>query len=129
MTYSFRKMFLASQNLKDVCITYFLLELLIFFCLTVVDIYCLKFVSHYIKEILYVNTGPIETNHEKKNIFSCFWYWCWKILFFVNVKLDIFMHNFYFFSVSWTQFLSFRCSRSQMFLKLGASKNFCNIPN
>ena len=59
-------MFLASQNLKDVCITYFLLELLIFFCLTVVDICCLKFVSHYIKEILYVNTGPNETNHEKK---------------------------------------------------------------
>ena len=30
-------------------------ETLILFSLTLVDIFCLKFISHYIKEILYVN--------------------------------------------------------------------------
>ena len=35
-----------------------------------------------------------ETNHEvKTNIFSCFWYWCWKNLFF-NVKLKLLMNKF-----------------------------------
>ena len=63
-------MLLAGQNLKDVCIIYFLLELLIFFCLTVVDIYCLKFVSHHIKEILYVNTKSKWNQSWKKKSFS-----------------------------------------------------------
>ena len=33
-------------------------ELLIFFWLTLVDIYCLEFISHYIKEMLCRNTYP-----------------------------------------------------------------------
>ena len=62
-----------------------------------------------------------ETNHEiKTNIFTCFWYWCWKNLFF-NVKLKLLMNNFNF-----SQFHEhiFRSRRSQMFSKIGAPKNF-----
>ena len=41
-----------------------------------------------------------ETNHEIKiNIFTCFWYWCWKNLF-LNVKLKPLANIF--FSVLWT---------------------------
>ena len=59
------------------------------------DIYFLKFISHHIKETLYVNIliwikTPKKTNHElKTNISTCFWYWCWEILFFLNVKTTI----------------------------------------
>ena len=42
-------MFFIGQNLKHVHMTYSFLELLIFFCL--------EFISHYTKEILYVNTN------------------------------------------------------------------------
>ena len=57
-----------------------------------------------------------ETNHEiKANIFTCFWYWCWKNRF-LNVKLNLFMNNFY------KHF--FRSSRLQMFFKINGLKNF-----
>ena len=48
-------MFSIGQNLNLVHMTYSFLELLIFFWLTQVDIYCLEFISHHIKEILYLN--------------------------------------------------------------------------
>ena len=45
-------------------------ELLITFWLTLVGIYCLEFISHYIKEILYVNKNSKGNqswnNHEIK---------------------------------------------------------------
>ena len=48
-------MFFIGQNLKHVHMTYSFLELLIFFWLAVVDIWCLEFISHHAKEILYIN--------------------------------------------------------------------------
>ena len=47
-------MFFIGQNLKHVDLTYFI-QLLIFFWLTLVDIHWIEIISHYIKEILYVN--------------------------------------------------------------------------
>ena len=47
--------------------TYSFLELLILFGLTLVDIYCLGFISHHIKEILYVNTNSKGNQSEHKN--------------------------------------------------------------
>ena len=68
LAYSFREIFFIGQNLKLVQMTYSFLELLIFFWLTL-DISCLEFISHYTKEILYVNTNFMgnqswNTNHE-----------------------------------------------------------------
>ena len=88
MVYSFRKMFFIFQYLKHVHMTYSFLELLIFFCL--------EFISHHTKEILYVNTNFMgnqswNTNHELvSNIDvekTCFF----------NVKLKLLF--FFFFSV------------------------------
>ena len=111
MVYSFRKMFFIGQNLKLVYVTYSFLELLIFFCL--------EFISQHTKEILYVNTNfkgnqSWNTNHElvsdidiekKKRSF--------------NVKLKLIMYKF-------SQFHEhiFRSSRSHMFFKIAALKNF-----
>ena len=55
------------QNLKDVHITYPFLGLLIFFWLTLVDIYCLEFFSHHTKEILYMNTNFMGKQSWNKN--------------------------------------------------------------
>ena len=49
LDYTFRK-FSNGQNLKHVHMTYFFLELLIFFWLTLADVYCLEFISYYIKD-------------------------------------------------------------------------------
>ena len=57
LAHSFREMFFIKQNLKFVHMTYSFLELLIYFWLTLVNIYCLEFISHYIKKILYINTN------------------------------------------------------------------------
>ena len=57
LAYSFWKMFFSGQNLNHVYMTYSFLELSILFWLTQVDIYCLEFISHHIKEILYLNTN------------------------------------------------------------------------
>ena len=94
LAYSFRKMFFIGQNLKHVHMTYSFLELLIFFWLTQVDIYSLKFISHHITEILYLETDqtPKETNHEiKTSIFTCFFHEIKTNIFtcFFNVKLKI----------------------------------------
>ena len=56
----------------------------------------------------------------KYQSWTCFWYWCWKNLFF-NVKLKLLMINF---NVSQFHEHIFRSSRSQMFFKIGALKNF-----
>ena len=65
-------MFFIGQNLKHVRMTYSVLELLIFFWLAVADIYFLEFISHHVKEILYVNEYKL---HGKPiiNIFTSFW--------------------------------------------------------
>ena len=48
----------------------------------------LKFISHHIKEMLYVNINLMGNKPWSKYIFSCFWYWCWKnLLFSVKLKL------------------------------------------
>ena len=56
----------------------------------------------------------------KYQSWTCFWYWCWKNLFF-NVKLKLLMINF---NVSQFHEHIFRSSRSQIFFKIGALKNF-----
>ena len=66
MAYSFQKMFFIGHNLKHVHMTCSFYELLILFWLTLEDIYCLEFISHYIKEILYVNEN-FRGNHESWN--------------------------------------------------------------
>ena len=81
LAYSFRKMLFIDQNLKHLHITYSFLERLIFVRLTLVNIYCLEFISHYIKEILYINTNfkgrqswirSKEDNHERDgNRYTC----------------------------------------------------------
>ena len=48
-------MFFIGQNLKHVHMTYSFPELLIFFWLSLVDIYCFDFIAHHAKERLYVN--------------------------------------------------------------------------
>ena len=112
--------------------TYSFLELLIFFWLTQVDIYSLKFISHHITEILYLDTDqtPKETNHEiKTSIFTCFFHEIKTNIFtcFINIKLKFLMNNFYFlFPVSWTHF------QKQPFpdaLQSSCSEKFRNISN
>ena len=66
-------MFFTGQNLKHVHITYSLFELLIFFWLTLVNVFCLEFISRYFNEILYITPTPKETNRErdaKRHTFS-----------------------------------------------------------
>ena len=46
--YSFRNIFFIGQNLKHGHMVYSFLELLIFFWLILVIIYCFEFISHYI---------------------------------------------------------------------------------
>ena len=43
LAHNFLKMFFTGQNLDHVLVTYFFVELLIPFWITVVDIFCLKF--------------------------------------------------------------------------------------
>ena len=45
-------MFLIGQKLKHVRMTYYFFEILIFFWLTLVDIYGLEFISRHITKIL-----------------------------------------------------------------------------
>ena len=69
-------MFFIGPNLKHFHETCSILEVLIFF----------RLISHYIKEILYINTNS-EGNQSRRKykqiyIFTCLWHWCWKILLF-----------------------------------------------
>ena len=67
LPYSLKKMFFIGQKLKHVHMTYFFPELLIFFWVPLVGIYCLESVSHYVKEILHVNTSYIGNQSWNKN--------------------------------------------------------------
>ena len=96
-------MFFIGQNLNHVHMTYSFLEILIFFWLTQVDIYCLEFISHHIKELLYLNINPkgnqpwnkhkhfhlFLSRNKKTNIFTDFFY--------INIKIP---YEQSFFSVS-----------------------------
>ena len=81
-----------------------------------IDIYCLVFISHHIKQILSVNTNSKENQSWKKNkgiyTFTCLW--CR-----VNIP-----HQ-QFFSVSWT----FQKQQFPGFLQNRGSKKFRNILN
>ena len=117
MAYSFRKMFFIGQNLKHVHMTYYFLELLIFFWLTQVDIYCLEFISHHITEILYLNTNSKGNQAWNKNKhFHLFLSWNKnKHFYLLNIIIP---HEKSFF------LNTFRSSRWQMFFKIGALKDF-----
>ena len=67
MAYSFWKTFFVGQNLKHFHTTCSFLELLIFFWLTLVCFYYLKFISPHIKEIFYVNTNSKRNQSWNKN--------------------------------------------------------------
>ena len=75
MAYSFRKIFfkIIGQNLKQVLMTYFFLELWIFFLqLYYRHLLLWVYVSPYQVNIYVIQT-PKETNYEiKTNIFTCF---------------------------------------------------------
>ena len=73
MAYSLRKIFLIGQNLKQVLMTYFFLELWIFFLqLYYRHLLLGVYVSPYQVNIYVIQT-PKETNYEiKTNIFTCF---------------------------------------------------------
>ena len=100
-------MFFIGQNLNHVHMTYSFLELLIFFWFTQVDIYCLEFISHHIKGILYLNINSKGNQpwnkhkhfhlflsiNKKTNIFTYFFY--------INIKIP---YEQSFFSVSWIHF-------------------------
>ena len=124
-------MFFIGQNINHVHMTNSFLELLIFFWITQVDIYSLKFISYHITEIFYLDTDqtPKETNHEiKRSIFTCFFHEIKTNIFtcFFNIKLKFLVNKFYFFSVIiiWFHEHIFRSSHSQMFFKIAALKDF-----
>ena len=104
--------------------TYFFLELLIFFWLTLVDIWCLQFISNHTKERLYVNTNFIGNQSWNKNkyfhLFSdidveknCS----------LNVKLKT-PDEYFLVFLSFMSKHIFRRRPSQMFFKIGPLKNF-----
>ena len=106
-------MFFIGQNLNHVHITYSFLELLIFFWLNQIDIYCLEIISYHITEILNLE---IKTNiftcffHEiKTNIFTCFF----------NINIIIPYEQSFFFHEH-----IFRSSILHLFVKIGALKYF-----
>ena len=109
-------MFFIGQNSKDVRMAYSFLELLIFFLSTLVLIFFLEFIYHYIKEILYVNTNSNKNQAWNKNkeifIFTCF---TW-----VKIPYQKFLTFLSFKNI-------FRSSRLQMFIKIGALKNFATF--
>ena len=117
-------MFFIGQNLKHVHMTFFCWTFDLLFINSSINIYCLEFISQHIKEILHVNTNSTRNQSWNKNketyIFTCFWYWCWKILFFL-CGVKILYQQF----LTFLSFMNpFRSSRSQMFFKISALKNF-----
>ena len=87
MAYSFQTMFFIGQNLKHVLMYIFFSWTFDLLFINSSMFYYFDFISHHIKEILYVNTNSRGNQLWNKNkeiyIFTCFWYWCWKILFFM----------------------------------------------
>ena len=117
LAYSFRKMFFIGQNLKHVHMTYSFLELLIFFWLTQVDIYCLEFISHHITEILHLNTNSKGNQSWNKNKdFHLFL--SWKTSFF-NINIPYGQSFFLSFKNTFLEVAVRRC-----FFKVGALKDF-----
>ena len=57
---------------------------------------------------------------------TCFWHWCWKNLFLLNVKLKLLVNKILKLWNNFSQFHGhiFRSSRSQIFFKIGALQNF-----
>ena len=81
MAYNFRKTFFIGQNLKQIHMAYCFIELLILFWLTLVNIYCLDFNSHYINKILYVNQNSKGKQSWNKTKRYTFW-----LVFDIDVK-------------------------------------------
>ena len=62
---------------------------------TVVRVYFSVFLTMPRKYFMWMNINFMgNRSWNKANIFTCFWYWCWKNRFF-NVKLNLFMNYFY----------------------------------
>ena len=125
----FSGMLFIGQNLNRVHMTYHILFLNfwssfeILFWLTQVHIYCLEFISHYITEILYLNTNSNRNQSWNENKhFHLFLSW----------NKNKHFHLFLYYKAKnslWTififfQFHIFRSSHSQMFFKIGAFKDF-----
>ena len=112
--------------------TYYFLELLIFFWLTQADIYCLEFISHQVTEILHLNTNSEEKQswNKKRSIFTCFFqeiktniFTCFFNVQNINIKIP-YEQSFF------VSFMNvFRSSRSHMFFKIGALKDILWINN
>ena len=100
--------------------TYFFLELLIFFWLTLVDIYYLEFISHHLKEMLYVNTWTHGNQLWNKNKY-------FHLLLILMLKKPVFNIKLKSLCVifNFSQFHehNIRGSLSQMFLTIGTLKN------
>ena len=74
-----------------------------FFWLPLADIYCLEFISHHIKEILYVNTNSkVKITEMKAKRHACLFVSDIDVetSCFFNEELKFLINNFYFFSVS-----------------------------
>ena len=92
--HSFRKIFSIGQNLKHVHMTCYFLEFLVFFWLTLVNGYCLEFISHHIKEILYINASSRGNQSWNKNKhFHLFLILILKNPVFLNAKFKFFVNN------------------------------------
>ena len=77
------------KGLKHVHMTYSFLVLLIFLLSTLVNIYYLEFISHHIKEILYVNTNSYNHFQQTFSFVSHI-----DVEKYFNLKSKIHMNNF-----------------------------------
>ena len=82
LVYSFRKMFFIAQNLKHVYMTHFFSWT--FYHLLINSIYLVfeVYLSPHPRNIVWEHKLMGNQLWSKTNIFTCFWYWCWKNLFF-----------------------------------------------
>ena len=121
-------MFFVGQDLKHVHMTYLFLNFIIFW-LTLVNIYRLEFIPHYIKGILRIKY-KLQRKRIIKQIQIGLHFHLPLILNLKNpgffyVELKILINNFFNFSKLHEHI--FRYSRSQMFFKIGVLKNFVII--
>ena len=61
-----RNCFFFGQNLKHIHMTWSFLEVLIFTWLTLINIYCLRVISHCIKKVLYINKNSKGSQSSKR---------------------------------------------------------------
>ena len=125
-------MFFIGQNLNQVHMIYSCLELLIFFWLSQVDIYCLEFISHQVTEILHLNTNSKgkQSWNKRRSIFTCFFHEIKTNIFTCffnvqNINIKIPYEQSFFLSLMNV----FRSSRLHMFFKIGALKYILWITN